>query len=44
MKRRSSPKSSCEDAYRLVFRESLMKEVLQWLRQNMELVEADEGQ
>lgn len=38
------PAREYQDAHRAVLRETTMNEVLHWLRQNMELVEADEGQ
>eukprot|EP00438_Fugacium_kawagutii_P002282 Skav226041 [mRNA] locus=scaffold211:30091:32037:+ [translate_table: standard] len=38
------PAREYQDAHRAVLREAIMNEVLHWLRQNMELVEADEGQ
>jgi len=38
------PAREYQDAHRTVLRETTMNEVLHWLRQNMELVEADEGQ
>jgi len=38
------PAREYQDAHRAVLREAIMNEVLPWLRQNMEMVEADEGQ
>jgi len=38
------PAREYQDAHRAVLREAIMNKVLPWLRQNMEMVEADEGQ
>ncbi|CAJ1372893.1 unnamed protein product [Effrenium voratum] len=40
----SDPAREFQDANRIIFRRHLMDEVLNWLRQNMEMVEAGEGQ